>query len=57
MKKLSGLAFRSPLAMTRLQKPKTSTQEMLKKDILRRAELGFELDTFGINLDMYVFLD
>jgi len=27
------------------------------KDILGRAELGFKLDTSGVNLDMYVFLD
>jgi len=43
--------------MTRLQKPKTPTQEMLQKAILCRAGLGFKLDTFCVNLDMYVFLD
>ena len=58
VKTLKGLAFRTRFDHTRLKKPKeTETMLMLKKDIERRNLLGFQLNTFGMDLSEYVFLE
>ena len=58
VKRLKGLAFRTRFDHTRLKKPKeTETMLMLKKDTERRNLLGFQLNTFGMDLSEYVFLE
>ena len=58
VKTLKGLAFRTHFDHTRLKKPKeTETMLMLKKDIERRNLLGFQLNTFGMDLSEYIFLE
>ena len=58
VKTLKGLAFRTHFDHARLKKPKeTETMLMLKKDTERRNLLGFQLNTFGMDLSEYVFLE
>ena len=55
---LKGLAFCSQCDAAHLQKARgTDTMQMLKEDNERRSALGFELDTYGMDLGEYVFLD
>jgi len=35
----------------------TESMLMLKKDTERRNQLGFQLDTFGMDLSKYIFSD
>ena len=56
VKTLKGLAFRTHFDHTRLKKPKeTETMLMLKKDIEHHNLLGFQLNTFGMDLSEYIF--
>ena len=56
VKTLKGLAFRTWFNHARLKKPKeTESTLMLKKDTERRNQLGFQLNTFGMDLSEYVF--
>jgi ATP-dependent exoDNAse (exonuclease V) alpha subunit len=58
VKTLKGLAFRTRFDHARLKKPKeTESMLMLKKDTERRNQLGFQLDTFGMDLSEYIFSD
>jgi ATP-dependent DNA helicase PIF1 len=58
VKTLKGLAFHSPFALPRLQRSSvTETRQMLYQDEARRNQLGFTLDTYGMDLDEFVFLD
>ena len=55
VKTLKGLAFCTCFDYAQLKKPKeTETMLMLKKDIERNL-LGFQLNTFGMDLSEYVF--
>jgi ATP-dependent exoDNAse (exonuclease V) alpha subunit len=57
VKTLKGLTFRTRFPHTRLQKPKeTDSMKMLREDNERRLQLGFHLNTFGMDLSEYVFL-
>src|ERR1700691_610666 len=56
VKTLKGLAFRTRFDHARLKKPKeTESMLMLKKDTERRNQLGFQLNTFGMDLSEYIF--
>ena len=56
VKNLKGLAFCTHFNHARLKKPKeTETMLMLKKDTERRNLLGFQLNTFGMDLSEYIF--
>jgi hypothetical protein len=58
VKTLKGIAFRSPFGLAWLLKPKlTDSMRMLDEDNVRRAALGFTLDTYGMDLSQYVFSD
>jgi hypothetical protein len=58
VKTLKGLAFRSQFDAAWLQKVKeTETMQMLKNDNECCFQLGFQLDTYGMDLSEYVFLD
>jgi ATP-dependent exoDNAse (exonuclease V) alpha subunit len=58
VKTLKGLAFRTRFDHARLKKPKeTESMLMLKKDTECRNLLGFQLDTFGMDLSEYIFSD
>ena len=58
VKTLKGLAFRTRFDHARLKKPKeTETMLMLKKNIECNNLLGFQLNTFGMDLSEYVFLE
>jgi ATP-dependent exoDNAse (exonuclease V) alpha subunit len=58
VKTLGGLAFRSSFPLSRLhRKEETASMRMLKVDNIRRQQLGFSLDTYGVSLDEYVFND
>ena len=58
VKTLKGLAFRTRFDHARLKKPKeTESMLMLKKDTERCNQLGFQLDTFGMDLSEYIFSD
>jgi len=53
---LKGLAFHTRFNHARLKKPKeTESMLMLKKDTEGRNQLGFQLNTFGMDLSEYVF--
>ena len=52
---LKGLAFCSQFDAAKARE--TDTMQMLKEDNERRSALGFELDTYGMDLSEYVFLD
>jgi len=56
VKSLAGLALRSHFDITRLQKPtETETMKMLQIDNERWDQLGFQLNTYGVDLSEYVF--
>jgi hypothetical protein len=56
VKTLRGLAFRTRFNHTRLKKPKeTDSMLMLKKDTECCDQLGFQLNTYGMDLSEYVF--
>ena len=58
VKTLQGLAFRTCFDHARLKKPKeTDSMLMLKRDVERRHQLGFQLNTYGMDLNEYTFLD
>jgi ATP-dependent exoDNAse (exonuclease V) alpha subunit len=58
VKSLSGVAFRSPFALTRLQKKEeTELMKIRREDSERCATLGFTLDTYGMDLSEYNFYD
>jgi ATP-dependent exoDNAse (exonuclease V) alpha subunit len=58
VKKLDGIAFRTSFPWSRLQRPNvTEPMKMLEEDTSRRAQLGFKLDTYGMDLSQYVFDD
>ena len=58
VKTLDGVAFRSPFPLSRLQRPtETDTAKMLRLDGERRSALGFELNTYGMDLSEFVFED
>jgi len=56
VKTLKDLAFCTHFDHAWLKKPKeTESMLMLKKDTERRNQLGFQLNTFGMDLSEYVF--
>ena len=58
VKTLQGLAFRTHFDHARLKKPKeTDSMLMLKRDTEHRSRLGFQLNTYGMDLSEYTFLD
>jgi ATP-dependent exoDNAse (exonuclease V) alpha subunit len=57
VKTLAGLAFKSSFPLSRLQRSVTETVKMLEADTVRRENLGFELETYGMDLSEYVFND
>ena len=57
VKSLKGLAFRSPFSLGRIQHKETPSSAMLAEDSNRRSQVGFELNTYGIDLSEYQFLD
>lgn len=55
VKTLGGLAFRTRFDQNRLLKPKeTEMMKMLQVDNLRRSNLVWELDTYGVDLNEYL---
>ena len=58
VKTLQGLAFCTRFDHARLKKPKeTDSMLMLKRDTECRSQLGFQLNTYGMDLSEYTFLD
>jgi len=58
VKTLKGLAFRTHFDHTRLKKPKeTDSMLMLRRDTERRNQLGFQLNTYDMDLSEYTFSD
>ena len=58
VKTLQGLAFRTCFDHARLKKPKeTDSMLMLKRDVEHHHQLGFQLNTYGMDLNEYTFLD
>ena len=58
VKTLQGLAFRTRFDHACLKKPKeTDSMLMLNKDNERRNHLGFQLNTYGMDLGEYAFID
>lgn len=56
VKSLKGLAFCSRFDLARLQKPTESEMmKMLRWDNNRRHTLGFQLNTYGMDLNEYTF--
>ena len=56
VKTLRGLAFRTCFDHAQLKKPKeTDTMLMLKKDTECHDLLGFQLNTYGMDLSKYTF--
>lgn len=52
------VAVQTPFSHTRLKKPKeTNSMIMLREDNERRLNLGFQLNTYGMDLSEYTFLD
>jgi hypothetical protein len=49
------LGIRKSFEWAWLQRPVTGSMKMLKYDTARRAALGFELDTYDMDLGEYVF--
>lgn len=57
-KTLTGLAFRTHFAPTRLQRPvESDSMRMLRLDEERRTAFGFTLDTYDVDLTEFVFED
>lgn len=58
VKTLKGIAFRTSFPHQRLQRTsETETMRLLKEDNQRRLGLQFQLDTYGVDLSEYEFLD
>ena len=58
VKTLDGLAFRSRFEAARLQKVReTDSMQMLKDDNEWCSQLGFQLNTYGMDLSEYVFFN
>jgi ATP-dependent exoDNAse (exonuclease V) alpha subunit len=58
VKTLKGLIFRTHFPWSRLQRgEETESMKMLKEDNIRRADLGFTSDTYGMTLTEFVFDD
>ena len=58
VKILQGLAFCTCFAHACLKKPKeTDSMLMLKKDNEHHNQLGFQLNTYGMDLSEYTFTD
>lgn len=58
VKTLKGLAFCSSFPISRLlRKEETESMRMLNVDVLRRNNLGFQFDDYGMDLHEYVFRD
>ena len=58
VKTLKGLAFRTHFEHARLKKPKeTDSMLMLRRDTERRSQLGFQLNTYDMDLSEYVFAE
>ena len=58
VKTLQGLAFCTRFAHAHLKKPEeTDSMLMLKKDNERCNQLGFQLNTYGMDLSEYTFTD
>ena len=56
VKTVNGLAFRSQFGLARLQKSTESdTMKMLRQDNDQWSTIGFELDTYGMDLSNYIF--
>jgi hypothetical protein len=56
VKTLKGLAFHTHFDHAQLKKPKeTESMLMLKKDTEHCSQLGFQLNTFGMDLSEYIF--
>ncbi|KAK7015399.1 hypothetical protein R3P38DRAFT_2414299, partial [Favolaschia claudopus] len=56
VKKLSRVAFRTPYPLSRLQRANvTESMKILEANVKRRAELGFTLDIYGMDLSEFVF--
>ena len=56
VKTLKGLAFCTHFDYAWLKKPKeTDTMLMLKKDTEHHDLLGFQLNTYGMDLSEYIF--
>jgi hypothetical protein len=54
IKKLSDLAFKAPFGIERLRRgPLSGIRERLKEDDMRRASLGFTLETYGVDLSRW----
>jgi ATP-dependent exoDNAse (exonuclease V) alpha subunit len=58
VKTLKGLAFRTHFDHAWLKKPKeTDSMLMLRRDTERHSQLGFQLNTYGMDLSQYVFAE
>ena len=60
VKTLKGLAFRTHFDHARLKKPKETDSEsmlMLRRDTERCSQLGFQLNTYDMDLTEYVFAE
>jgi ATP-dependent DNA helicase PIF1 len=58
VKSLAGLAFQTRFAHSQLKKPKeTDSMVMLRLDTERHHQLGFTLNTYGMDLSEYIFED
>ena len=58
VKTLKGLAFHTHFDHAQLKKPKeTNSMLMLRRDTERRTQLGFQLNTYGMDLSQYVFAE
>ena len=56
VKTLAGIAFRSGFDYHRLlRQEETESMKMLREDVERRNSIGFQLNTYGMNLSQYVF--
>ena len=56
VKFLGGLAFKSAFPHSRLHKPTlTELMQMLATYLLHQNELGFTLNTYGMDMEEYVF--
>jgi ATP-dependent DNA helicase PIF1 len=55
VKSLKGLAFRTQFDQARLQRPKeTAVMRMLQEDNIRRSQLDWELNDYGMDLSEYL---
>ena len=57
VKTLKGLAFRTHFDHACLKKPKETDSMLMRRDTERRSQLGFQLNTYGMDLNEYVFVE